>query len=273
MDQRTALVLTGLPRDFELASRYIKSQICEPLNIGPRDIFISVWDDVGYWHPGDSKSARSFYPSGRVSREAIEKVYPGATIQMESFKFMEGELQRRVNGLPEVYFPSISHSNFLARGINIVSMFYKIQNGLELVPKGQYDRIVRTRPDIALDKRLKPRSESRFQILRQRNHMGNGLGDNLHIGSEAQQAAIRDVYGSLDDLFVLQRGLVCPHLFVESALRLHAIPIRELRAKYTTLHTPGGQYHAQNRDGSWVKAADADYSRSDKEFQGKTVPR
>ena len=68
---RVALVLSGLPRDFEAASNSMYSRIINRFSIDPGNIFISMWNERGYWYPGDALHAKSFAEAGKVSLEEI----------------------------------------------------------------------------------------------------------------------------------------------------------------------------------------------------------
>lgn len=267
---RPALVLTGLLRDFELAQPNMHSKLIEPMRIDSKDVFIHVWDDRGYWYPGDAVTQKSFLESEHISESRIRKFYPNATIVVENFNDQRKMLENSIDDLPEVYLNSISHSNYLVRGINLASMFYKINAGLRLaLAVNQISHIVRTRPDFVLKTPAPLFSEKFLKIAKQTNHLGQGVGDNFHLGPRKSMEPIMNIFESFDALFERTGGLVCPHLFVQKALEMTKTPYKQLRLPFETLHTPGGMYKAKNSDDNWVTLNKADYRRTSEPFKGR----
>jgi hypothetical protein len=269
VNNRVGLVLTGLARDFEQASNNIYKSIIDKYAIQPQDIYINIWSDRGYWYPGDARVARSFMESSEISVADIQNIYPKSKIEIENFNDVKSEFTKRIAKIPEVFIPSISHSNFLVRGINLFSMFYKIQKGLtDALSNKQITHIVRTRPDIVIHSRS-PRMSNRYlTILKQANHLGQGIGDNFHIGPTEFHKPIAGIFNNIEEIFKITGGLVCPHLFVEATLDLNSIPYKQRRLKFETLHTPGGMYKALNLDGTWGDLQTSDYVKNLNSFRG-----
>jgi hypothetical protein len=264
-----ALVLTGLARDFTRAYPQIKKFIIDPLRIKPENIFISTWDDIGYWYPGDALKQKSFMESGSLTVDKLRTVYPLAKIKIENFDSMKPILEARLAPIPEFFRPDIQHSNYLVRGLNLVSLFYKISSGLQMIQEGTFGRIVRTRLDFAPMSYIPRVFTNSFITLKQRNHLGQGTGDNFHMGTMSEQLCMAKIFNNLEAIFKFSGNLLCPHLFVQSALALEKIKYRETSMRYTTLHTPGGQYQALGPNGHWVEAHLSDYKRSISPFKGK----
>jgi hypothetical protein len=266
---RTALVLTGLPRDFERAASNLRERVIERYSIRPEDVFISVWTDRGYWYPGDAAEKKSFFESGEVQVQQIESTYPESQIELENFGEKKSSFIKTLESYPEVYLPSIDHSNYMVRGINLISMLYKINRGLSLaLSNPNITHIVRTRPDMVIGNRLPMMSNRRVIVAKQSSHLGFGIGDNLHIGPSFAQVPIMNALTNLPKLFERTGGILCPHLIMEAALNAGRVPFVQRRISFETLHTPGGMYAAQQKDGRWKKAQEVDYERSNQPFRG-----
>lgn len=269
MKKRTALVLTGLARDFNLAADSIYRNIIKPFSISPSDIFIEIWSDKGYWYPGDALVKKSFLETQEITHADVENYYPGSQVNIENYGLMESTFQNRLNFFPEEFRSDLNHSNYFVRGINLISMFYKINKGIRQIQGKDFDLVIRTRPDIYLPRKLRIFNKSKLHILKQRNHLGTGLGDNLHIGSTKDIAMLGEIYNHLEEIFVLSDRILCPHLFVETWISSNSILYREfLMRGWATLHTPAGQYKALNSARKWVDLGDADYSRGNNRFNG-----
>ncbi len=266
---RTALVLTGLPRDFERAAPNLKERVIERYSIQPADIYISVWSDRGYWYPGDAAKSKSFLESGKIQVDQVHSIYPSSQIDLENFEEKRDLFHRILRNYPEVILPSIKHSNYMVRGVNLISMLYKISRGLHLaVSNPHITHIVRTRPDLVVNMRLPKMPRNHLVVAKQASHLGLGIGDNLHIGPSLAHVPIMNALQNLPSLFERTSGILCPHLIMEAALNASRFPFVQKRIFFETLHTPGGMYAAQEKDGRWKKAQEADYERSNRPFRG-----
>jgi hypothetical protein len=238
---RTALVLTGLPREFERAAPNLKKRVIERYSILPEDVFISVWNDRGYWYPGDAAATKSFLKAGEVQASQLEATYPNSQIDLEDFEENRGVFTKLLEPYPEVHLPSVNHSNYMVRGINLISMLYKMSRGLSLaISNPEITHIVRTRPDIVIGKRLTKMPNKRLVVAKQSSHLGLGIGDNLHIGPSYAHVPIMHALSNLPKLFERTGGVLCPHLMMEAALNAGRVPFVQKRIPFETLHTPGG---------------------------------
>lgn len=262
-------MLTGLPRDFERAAPNLRGRVIARYSILPEDVFISVWNDRGYWYPGDAAESKSFLESGKVQVDQIQSIYPSSQIDLENYEEKRDLFNRILEIYPEVYLPSIQHSNYMVRGVNLISMLYKMNRGLHLaVSNPDITHIVRTRPDLVVNRRLPKMPKKHLIAAKQSSHLGLGIGDNLHIGPSLAHVPIMNALYNLPNLFERTNGILCPHLMMEAALNASRVPFVQKRILFETLHTPGGMYAAQEKDGSWKKAQEADYERSNRPFRG-----
>ena len=262
-------MLTGLPRDFERAAPNLRKRVIERYSIQPEDIYISVWSDRGYWYPGDAAKSKSFLESGKVQVDQIHSIYPSSQIELENFEDKRDLFNKILESYPEVYLPSIQHSNYMVRGINLVSMLYKMSRGLHLaVSNPQITHIVRTRPDLVVSMRLPKMTNKHLIVAKQSSHLGLGIGDNLHFGPTLAHIPIMNAYENLPALFQRTGGILCPHLIMEAALNAGRVSFVQKKILFETLHTPGGMYAAQEKDGRWKKAQQVDYERSNRPFRG-----
>lgn len=262
-------MLTGLPRDFERAAPNLRERVIERYSIQPEDMYISVWSDRGYWYPGDAAKSKSFLESGEVQLGQIVSVYPDAHIDMENFEEKRELFNELLGSYPEVYLPSIQHSNYLVRGINLISMLYKMSRGLRpAISNPKITHIVRTRPDLVVTMRLPKMPKKHLVVAKQSSHLGLGIGDNFHFGPSFAHVPIMNALNNLPALFERTGGILCPHLMIEAALNSGRVPFTQKRILFETLHTPGGMYAAQEKDGSWKKAQQVDYEKSNRPFRG-----
>lgn len=269
MRKRTALVLTGLARDFNLAAEHIHRNIIQPFSIAPTDVYIDIWSDKGYWYPGDALVKKSFLETGLLSHTEVNTYYPESHINIEDFANLESTFLKRLESFPEEFRKDLNHSNFFVRGINLVSMFYKINKGINLVKDKNFDLVIRTRPDIYLPKKLRLFSTGKMRILKQRNHFGGGLGDNLHLGSLENISTLGEIYNNLEEVFILTNQILCPYLFIKEWLAIKSIKHKEFSMRgWSTLHTPGGQYKALNAEGAWDLLGNGSYERNKDRFDG-----
>jgi len=269
MKKRTALVLTGLARDFHLAAESIHANIIQPFSIAPTDVFIDIWSDRGYWYPGDALVKKSFLEAGQLTVADVENYYPESQIYVENFSELESTFLQRLESFPERFREDLNHSNYLVRGINLVSMFYKIHKGANQIEDKNFDLVIRTRADIYLPRKLRLFNTDKLRILKQRNHFDQGLGDNLHIGSVENISLLGEIYNNLEEIFQLTDQILCPHLFIEKWLSLNSIKHSEFSMRgWSTLHTPGGQYKALNSKGAWDILTNGNYDRSVERFNG-----
>lgn len=268
---KTALVMTGLPRDFERAYPAIKSRILERYQISAEDIYIHTWSNRGYWVPGDSARHESFFPADEVSEKMVRSTYPKSNVVVENFEQKYDFLKSNLDYLPEVFLPSLKHSNYVVRGINLVSMLYEFSSGLTLAMEGgDYDAIVRTRPDIFPTNRLPTISSGKLLIAKQSNHFGNGVGDNLHIGPADLHLPIRKMFENLPELFRRSKGILCPHVLTQVALEHSRVNFSQKRLPFRTLHTPAGMYQVLDEErGTWEPLHKAEYHRKKGPFSGK----
>lgn len=259
------LILSGLPRDFRGSCQSISNRLILPNKINFENIFITVWNEIGFWSPGDSITKASFRKSGKIVREDVESVYPGASIEILDFNEHLPLIELEADKYEERYLEKFQHSNFFARKINILSMFYIMQKAVNRVPQ-KYSHAIRTRPDIVLEKKI--RCSNRYNILFQRNHFGGGVGDNFHSGKFNEIVTVGNVWSNLYKYYLASESILCPHLLVKEALKDSQITFKEKKIKFTTLHTPGGQYKVENTSGEWVELGNFEYKKNTERFKG-----
>lgn len=268
---RRALVVTGLLREYEQALDSWKRFLLPSFGIEQDDIYVSVWSDIGYWAPGDSLYAKGFIPSRRVASSHLQRVYGTAHVEVEDFDAREDQFESYLSPIPERFIPELQHSNYFVRGKNLVSMLWRIQQGLRALNLDDYDEVVRIRPDLILEDHVRPVTRLRaFRSLEQRGPFGKGIGDKIHYGRSRDFRPFLTVYDDLEALFWECDGLLCPHLLCERVLKRNGIKHKDWRLKARILHTPAGEYQVRtaNSGTQWVHVDQAAYDKIPGRFAG-----
>lgn len=266
---KTALVLTGLLREYKEAFSTQKQNIIAPYNISNSDIFVNVWDDIGYWTPGDGTNQTGFEKTKKVSLSELQDIYESDNIIVHNFEEYEPQFNKISDEYEEFFVPSINHSNCLVRKKNLISMFFKIQEGIKMTLKTNYDVIVRTRPDLMCHESLPIFADyTTFFSLHHRNHIGSGIGDNLHISNQKNMIPFSTFMDNMHQLYIASNNILCPHLFCETILKVNNINHQEFNFSHTYMHTPGGQYKAK-KGNDWVELGNASYERCSGRFVGE----
>jgi hypothetical protein len=279
---RVALLLTGMLREYKTAFESIKTNIMDPYGIKNEDIFISTWDQIGYWQAGDIKSQDSSHGiemTGKVELNELQELYKTEHILLENFIEKEPWLDQLSDQYEEFFIPAINHSNCLVRKKNTLSMFYKIHSGGELIKNSgkEYDVIVRVRPDLCLfnDKLPVFGNFNNYYSLYHRNHIGHingysgGIGDNLHISSAENILKFTEAFTYMYDLFLSCDKIFCPHIFSQKILQRNNINNIEFNLNGVVyMHTSAGQYKIKDTDGIYKSLHDVNYEKFEGRFSG-----
>jgi hypothetical protein len=240
---KTALVFTGLLRCWDLAYPSIEREILDKYE---PDVFFDIWSEVGYYTgkayqqaPTDqfvklAEGDRGFYDAGPLvnSAELID-VYDPKVIRIEDFRRFESKADE---------FAAYAKNAF-TRPKNTYSMFYKIARGMETLQTfGEYDLVIRMRPDLILNSALPDLDPKTFYTIRHGNRYGQGTGDGFQAGSPYNVGRFAN-YGFLNLREMYRRiGVSCPHLFTQQTISDYNLPWTELSVEFVTMHSPNGSY-------------------------------
>lgn len=171
---RVAVCVSGLYRNHTNALESIKKNIVEPLNA---DVFVHTWDEKAVWNgiAGNTRSDRLFGSNSTtlIPRE-IDDLKNMQKFLPETYSKIKDPISNAWDGneITNILLPKkiiienqkdfedslIDKENYtLARGnLNQIKMFYGIKQSFDLAfENGTYDYIIRIRPDILVENKLK----------------------------------------------------------------------------------------------------------------------
>jgi hypothetical protein len=202
------------------------------------DIFIHTWTDEGYWVPVEGLTGIHQH-SPEIDVEAVRRAYKPVRIVVEKFDGFLPLFEERV----KVF------TNYYHRTKNIVSMFYKMQQGIQMVERHvamtgkKYDLIIRVRPDMIIHQPLPDFDFNNFYTVWHRNHVGGGTGDQMQVGSLENVSNYVDLGINLEKVYV-ETGLLCPHVMSVHWIKKLNLPWQEIQIFKSLQHTPNGEYKA-----------------------------
>lgn len=230
-----AIVLSGHMRCWNQVLPNFKDQVIDRYN---PDIFIHTWNDEGWWVPQEGATGLH-ERSDIIDPDAVEINYNPISMVVEDYNNFLPIFQERVK----------TFTNFYHRPRNIVSMFYKMGAGINLLEEHvlktgkKYDLVIRMRPDMILHEPLPDFDPNYFYTLAHRNHMGGGTGDMFQIGSFDNVCKFATMGTKLEQYYA-ETGLLCPHTFSVHHIKKMGLPWQEFHVHKTLQHTPAGQYQA-----------------------------
>ena len=234
--KKIAVVLTGHLRCWKDVFPNFKERVIDRYN---PDIFIHTWNEEGWWIPGDKQNVKGYFENTPLidDEEVLNAYKPVAYVKEDWNDFNE-----RFERVAAEKYPNFAH-----RPKNILSMFYKIHQGFSMVEKhvsqqnGEYDMIIRMRPDMILNQNLPAFEMNKFYTLMHRNHLGKGTGDMIQVGNFIQMMFFSKAICLMDDLYH-QTELLCPHVISEQHIRNLGMNWTEFNISKTLQHTPKGPY-------------------------------
>lgn len=232
---RVAVILTGHLRCWKQVFPNFKEKVMDRYN---PDIFIHTWDDEAYWIPGDKQNETGIFEGAPqiVDEDVIDCYKPKIYVK----EYWE-DYNKHFESCGE-YFKNFAH-----RPKNILSMFYKMQQGFALVERhvaqlqNNYDLVIRMRPDMILHDDLPEFEKNTFYTLQHRNHLGQGTGDMIQVGDFAQMMLFSKAICFISQLYN-QTGLLCPHVISQKHIENLGFDWKEFNINKTLMHTPKGPY-------------------------------
>lgn len=232
---KTAVILTGHLRCWKQVFPNFKERIIDRYT---PDIFIHTWDDEAYWIPGDKQNETGIYEGAPeiVDQEVIDTYKPLYYVK-EYWKEFNKHFEHC-----GTYFENFAH-----RPKNILSMYYKLHQGVSLMEKhiaqlqNNYDLVIRMRPDMIFHEDLPEFESNTFYTIAHRNHLGQGTGDLMQISNVAQMMFFSKIICFIAPLYA-QTKLLCPHVITEQHIKNLGFNWKEFNINKTLMHTPKGAY-------------------------------
>lgn len=239
---KVAVILTGHMRSWEQVFPNFKEKIIDRYN---PDVFIHTYSDEGWWTPGDKVTETGvFDESPDIDVGAIIKQYQPKDIRLEDWNKSLSEDIPSLNKHFEER--GKNYPNFAHKPRNILSMFYKLSAGVNLMNTYaalngiQYDLVIRMRPDMIIDD-LPDFEPNTFYTLAHKNHIGQGTGDMIQIGSVLQMSLFALLPQNIDTIYN-HTQLLCPHVLSETWINALHFNWEEFNINKTLMHTPKGAY-------------------------------
>jgi hypothetical protein len=232
---RVAIVLTGHFRCWKQVFPNFKEKFIDRYN---PDIFIHTWSDEAYWIPGDKQSSTGIFDGApEIDENEIIETYKPLYFVKEYWNDFNEHFDQCGK-----YFENFAH-----RPKNILSMYYKMHQGFALLEKhmaqlqSNYDLVIRMRPDMFFHEDLPNFEPGTFYTIAHRNHLGQGTGDLMQVGSVGQMMFFTKIICFISELYK-QTNLLCPHVITEQHIRNLRLNWKEFNIHKTLMHTPKGAY-------------------------------
>lgn len=225
---KVALVLTGHMRCWKQVWPYLKSQFIDKYK---PDIFVSTWSDEGWWRPHSTKGFNDQSP--RLDIEAFKQLYNPVAMEVDEYN----EYEQYLTTIATKY------KNFIHNPKNVVSMFFKVAKGFELLEKhsSDYDLVIRMRPDLVFNHILPDLSPNIFYTTHHPNYYGRGTGDTFQASSFKNIREFCRTFYDLDRIYKLCDTL-CPHVLTKTAIELLGVNHHEVSSNFKLIHTPYGHF-------------------------------
>ena len=232
---RVAVILTGHLRCWKEVFPNFKEKIIDRYN---PDIYIHTWDDEAYWIPGDKQNKTGIYEGAPqiVDDEILETYKPVHYVK----EYWE-DFNKHFESCGE-YFTNYAH-----RPKNILSMFYKMQQGFAAVETNvarlqtSYDLVIRMRPDMLIHDDLPEFDPNVFYTVAARNHLGQGTGDVMQVGNFISMMFFTKLITVIGSVYK-QTDLLCPHVMSSQHIKNLGFKWQEINLNRTLMHTPKGPY-------------------------------
>lgn len=227
-----ALVLTGHLRCWEQVFPNTKEAIIDRWN---PDVFIHAWDEQAWWSPHSKEGFVANSP--KIDISAVNEAYRPTSFITEDFEPYRAGFEAHA----EMY------ENHYHVKRNIISMFYKIHKGVELMNDytmrtgKHYDLVIRMRPDLVFKQHLPDFDPNKFYTIQHRNHVGLGTGDMFQASNPWYMTIFSNI-GTILPLIYKQTGILCPHIVSEQFFKSMNLPWEEFPIERLLMHTPAGEY-------------------------------
>lgn len=229
---KVALILTGHLRCWDQVFPNTKEMIIDRWN---PDVFIHAWDEQSWWDPHSKEGFVANSP--KIDIEAVAKAYNPKGMQFEYFEPYRSGFDQHAE----------RYQNHFHVKRNILSMFYKLHKGVELMNDYtaktgvHYDLVIRMRPDMVFKSPLPEFDPSKFYTIKHRNHLGQGTGDMLQVSNPWLMTIFSNMLTVLPAIYS-ETNILCPHIVSEHFFRKMNYPWEEIEVDKMLMHTPRGEY-------------------------------
>jgi hypothetical protein len=229
---KVALVLTGHMRCWDQVFPNTKETI---LDRWDTDVFIHAWGDQAWWDPHSKEGFVANSP--KIEIDGVKQHYNPVEMVFEDFEPYRAGFDKHAE----------KYENHFHVKRNILSMFYKLHKGVELVNDysartgTHYDMVIRMRPDMVFNQHLPEFDPNKFYTIRHRNHLGQGTGDMLQVSNPWLMSIFSNVPTILPIIY-RETGVLCPHIVSEHFLKKMHFPWQEIEVNKHLMHTPKGEY-------------------------------
>ena len=203
------------------------------------DIFISTWNDEGWWKWGNEKGI--YEQSSPIDFNEVRYAFQPKAITTGDYDGYDAYFKLRAD----------KFTNKIGWPKNVVSMTYKWLDGCKLLDSYakinniNYDLIIRTRSDLIVHGDLPEFDPSNFYIVYNHYQQG-GLNDVIHVGNKEDIFKVNSMYLHLEELYE-KIGTFCPHVFAEDIVKTNNIQLISLPLQYNIINTPWGQHQDVDR--------------------------
>lgn len=229
---KVALILTGHLRCWDQVFPNTKEMILDRWN---PDVFIHAWDEQAWWDPHSKEGFVANSP--KIDTAAVQEAYKPVSMVFEDFEPYRAGFEQHA----EMY------ENHFHVKRNIISMFYKLHKGVELMNDytartgKHYDLVIRMRPDMVFKHQLPDFDNNKFYTILHRNHLGQGTGDMLQVSNPWLMTIFSNMLTALPALY-RETNVLCPHIISEHLFRRMSFPWEEVAIDKMLMHTPKGEY-------------------------------
>lgn len=237
---RVAVVLTGHLRCWRDVLPNFNERIVKRYN---PDIFIHTWNEEGWWIPGDKQNKKGYFEeTPHIHRDEIIENFNPKGLVIEDWNNYNELFEYRGN----------LYENFAHRPKNIISMFHKLNRGIDMMEDyvsqtGEfYDLVIRMRPDLVLHEDLPDFDNNNFYTIAHRNHLGQGTGDMMQVGNMFNMIMFSKASCFLTHIY-MKTNLLCPHVISTQWIQDLGLPWKEFSIQKTIQHTPNGEYKEMDK--------------------------
>jgi hypothetical protein len=237
---KIALCLSGHLRSFEKTFESIKEHLLDPFQ---PDVFISSWNERGYWTRNDTLGVNDFSKITETEWDLVKSLYNPKTIEHEDlFEWKKLEFQQRA----EKILQTGQNKLRWGRPQNIIGAFYKLCKADELRTNYEsqynfkYDFVIRARPDLLIRKcpfEFLKGDKNRVQVFRDCSGL---LQDALFATSGENMSHICSLHHQLEIFCLKNKCLFDFHDILEHRLDNLELSKYCLPIDYTLVNTPQG---------------------------------
>lgn len=234
---KLALVLTGHMRCWE---KVFPNTFEKIINKYETDVFIHTWKDEAWWDPHSSAGFVTNSPN--INIDSMIKTYKPVSMVVQDFNDYKDDLEKQ----SEIY------ENYYHVRKNIISMFYKLNQGITLMEEysmrtgKQYDLVIRMRPDIIFNEDLPNFDPKYFYTISHKNHLSQGTGDTFQASNPFILSFFSRILLIMPQIYS-ETKILCPHIVSEHFIKKFQLNWREFNVDRTLMHTPLGSYVPKER--------------------------